>query len=97
MNKTQKKEGVEVKKESVKVEKPVQKDVKDTKNNENSEATKTPVTTESKVTVTKNEFEKSPIEALVPGYLTEQGEVLVPIDTVVGADNHITIHPGDFF
>jgi len=31
-----------------------------------------------------------PVEALVPGYITEQGEVLVPVDTVIG-DQPITI------
>lgn len=33
------------------------------------------------------------IEALVPGYVTDQGEVLVPVDTVTGSQP-ITIVPG---
>jgi hypothetical protein len=33
------------------------------------------------------------VEALVPGYVTDQGEVLVPVDTVTG-DQPISIVPG---
>lgn len=40
----------------------------------------------------EDEFEDG-IEALVPGYVTDQGEVLVPVDTVTG-DQPISIVPG---
>jgi len=36
------------------------------------------------------EVASPPVEALVPGYITEQGEVLVPVDTVIG-DQPISI------
>lgn len=34
------------------------------------------------------------VDAYIPGYVTEQGEVLVPIDTVVDQNVRYTIVPG---
>ncbi|CAL8138489.1 unnamed protein product [Orchesella dallaii] len=47
------------------------------------------------VQVAKKNAQSGAIEALVPGYVTDQGEVLVPVDTVTGSQP-ITIVPDPF-